>query len=115
MSIRCVCRNGHVLNVKDSYAGVSGLCPLCRTRVDVPRPHRAADVSEDVILDILGKQAATAVAAAEPYEGLDSTLSGIHAKTTPKKSCERCNQEVSAGTHICPYCHTYIAHLNDFS
>ena len=30
MSIRCVCQNGHVLKVKESFAGTSGLCPSCK-------------------------------------------------------------------------------------
>jgi hypothetical protein len=32
----------------------------------------------------------------------------------PKKSCEKCNEEILAGTHICPFCHTYVAKLADF-
>ena len=53
MSIRCVCQNGHVLKVKESFAGTSGLCPMCRGRVDVPHPPEPA-MSEDTILTILG-------------------------------------------------------------
>ena len=41
-------------------------------------------------------------------------LPGFHERGTPKKICYKCNQEISAGIHICPYCHTYIANLNDF-
>jgi hypothetical protein len=115
MSIQCVCQNGHVLHVKESFAGSAGLCPTCRTRVEVPRLRRHPDMSEDAILDLLGKQSPAAVATATSCEEYESTSpSGIHGKSTPKKSCDRCNQEVSAGTHICPYCHTYIANLSDF-
>ena len=30
------------------------------------------------------------------------------------RTCDRCNKEISAGAHICPYCRTYIANLRDF-
>ena len=30
MSIRVVCSNGHTLNVKEKYAGKTGLCPKCK-------------------------------------------------------------------------------------
>ena len=115
MSIRCVCRNGHVLRVKDSLAGAVGLCPACKTRVSVPRPH-AECVSEDAILHILGEDIPRHHR--DTFDNFDSLAdtspSGIHGQGVPKKSCQRCNQEVSAGSHICPYCHTYIANLSDF-
>jgi hypothetical protein len=114
MSIRCVCQNGHVLKVKDSFAGMSGLCPSCRVRVDVPKP-RSPSISEDVILGLLGKQSPAERAAAENSGVLLATSeSGIHNLPNQKKSCSRCNEEVTVGTHICPHCHTYIANLADF-
>ena len=114
MSIRCVCQNGHVLKVKDSCAGTSGLCPSCRGRVDVPK-LRTPSISEDVILGLLGKQSPSDRAAAENSGVLLATSeSGIHNLSIPKKTCGRCNQEVSGGAHICPHCHTYIANLKDF-
>jgi hypothetical protein len=114
MSIKCQCSNGHVLHVKDSLAGKSGLCPHCRVRVNVPDPR--ADVSEDVILGILGNHV-------QPPRGdtvsdidvfADTTPSGIYRQIQPKKCCDRCNEEIPLGTHICPHCHTYIASLRDF-
>jgi len=117
MSIRCVCRNGHVLRVKDSLAGVVGLCPVCRTEVRVPRPQvKCKCVSEDAILHILGDHAPPPHQdTSEDFDMFaDTSPSGIHRQGTPKKCCDRCNQEVSAGTHICPHCHTYIASLKDF-
>ena len=44
----------------------------------------------------------------------DTSVSGIFGQTAPKKCCDRCNQEITVGTHICPHCHTYIANLKDF-
>jgi hypothetical protein len=115
MSIRCVCRNGHVLRVRESLAGRVGLCPACKTEVSVPRPKTAC-VSEDAILGILGESVPRHHR--DTFDNVDALAdtapSGIHRHETPKKSCQRCNQEVSAESHICPYCHTYIANLSDF-
>jgi hypothetical protein len=114
MSIQCVCQNGHVLKVKDSFAGMSGRCPSCKGRVDVPKPQKKS-ISEDVILGLLGRQSAAEKAAAESSGVLlAASESGIHRLPFPKKTCNRCNREVSVGAHICPHCHTYIANLSDF-
>jgi len=115
MSIRCVCRNGHVLRAKESLAGAVGLCPTCKIRVSVPRPHEDC-TSEDAILHILGEHApGPHKDTFDDFDALaDTSISGIRRQATPKKSCDRCNQEISAGAHICPHCHTYIANLSDF-
>jgi Zn finger protein HypA/HybF involved in hydrogenase expression len=73
-------------------------------------------VSEDAILDILGLQTTLSrtPALSEGELAEAAPRLEVHEHVTPKKSCHRCNQEISAGTHICPYCHTYIASLQDF-
>jgi hypothetical protein len=118
MSIRCVCQNGHVLNVKESLAGKTGLCPHCKVRVTVPRPRpHAATMTEDTILHIIGDQSPASHRDTSLNMGSfsDTSLSGIHLNPIePKKICDRCKREVAIGTHICPYCHTYIANLRDF-
>jgi hypothetical protein len=110
MSIRCVCQNGHVLKVKESFAGSTGLCPMCKARVDVPRRPEPA-MSEDTILSIVG--------ADRPPPGavpgrLNLGEAGSQSGIALRKNCDKCNKEVSAGAHICPFCHTYIANLRDF-
>jgi len=110
MSIRVVCPNGHVLNVKNSLAGMTGLCPKCKARVAVPRPQEAG-LSEDAILGILGPH----VPETPETERTEAEASRRPDRTrTPKKSCHKCNREISALIHICPFCHTYIAELSDF-
>ncbi len=112
MSIRIVCPNGHALRVDESHAGKTGLCPACKARVQVPQ-IRTADVSEDAILGILGPHspraspAATASPMTRPVD--EHGVAG-----PPKKNCHKCYREITAGTHICPFCHTYIASLADF-
>jgi hypothetical protein len=91
------------------------LCPRCRARVRVPQGP-AKRVSEDAILDIIGAQAPVSRTPALSEGELDEAALrlGLHEHAPPKKTCYRCNQEIAAGTHICPYCHTYIANLHDF-
>ena len=117
MSIRVVCRNGHILNVKDSLAGKVGLCPTCKARVQVPASLQG-ELSEEAIINILGPtksgltrdgQAQEAMGPVEPVSASETDRGG-----PPLKSCEKCNQLILAATHICPYCHTYIGKLEDF-
>jgi uncharacterized paraquat-inducible protein A len=117
MSIRVVCPNGHILNVKDSLAGKLGLCPTCKARVQVPEIPRG-ELSEDAILNILGpaklgpSRNGLVHEVADPVE--PPVGSEIDRGGPPLKSCEKCNQLILAATHICPYCHTYIGKLEDF-
>ncbi|MFH1264719.1 MAG: hypothetical protein ABIK89_03285 [Planctomycetota bacterium] len=130
MSIQVVCPNGHVLKVSDDYAGKTGLCPVCKSRIKVPKPSED-QLSEDAILSILGKydpnKAARSVddvsdlAAADAPRALEGQTSAQGESGTmaggpapPKKSCPHCHQEIVAGIHICPHCNTYIAGLDDF-
>lgn len=114
MSIRCVCKNGHVLKIKESQAGTTGLCPLCKVRVDVPRLQKTS-MSEDAILDLLGREPSPPrVDTSSSGIMLIPSDSGVYGQAKPQKACNRCNREVPAGTHICPYCRTYIANVNDF-
>ncbi len=116
MSIRVVCRNGHALNVKDSMAGQGGLCPKCKAPVKVPEPRRE-ELSEDAIMSILGPQEPASFEQVSPQSGLEGAEAmppgEDDGSSPPKKSCRKCNQEISAGTHICPHCHTFIAELTD--
>jgi hypothetical protein len=119
MSIRCVCQNGHVLKVKESCAGKSGLCPACGGRVDVPKldvpKFQKVRMSEDAILGLLGRQSPVERAAAESSGVLLAASDpALQRLPFPKKMCSRCEREVTVGAHICPYCHTYIANLSDF-
>jgi hypothetical protein len=116
MSIRVVCPNGHALVVKDSLAGKSGLCPKCKAQVEVPEPPHG-ELSEDAIMGILGPPGAEPLLYAsveKEAEPVEAPLFEGERSSPPKKSCHKCNQEISAGIHICPHCHTYIAGLTDF-
>jgi len=111
MSIPVVCPNGHSLRAQETLAGKSGLCPVCKAPVKVPLGD-LGEVSEESILDFLSSQSPSQSrsrqrAAATPAAPPDETHSPPgHAP--PKKRCGRCNREIPAQTHICPYCQAYV-------
>jgi hypothetical protein len=117
MSIKVTCPNGHVLKVKSSMAGKTGLCPMCKGQVYVYVPLPENDLSEDVILDIIGTSKTADSGINSSGINLDEVKPHRPTKDhheTPWKSCVKCNQDIPSQTHICPYCHTYIADLAGF-
>jgi hypothetical protein len=114
MTIQVSCPNGHSLQVNEIYAGRAGLCPLCKARIEIPKPVRT-DLTEDAILGFLGPyDPKHAHATAVPDGAAPKDRHSPASPSPPKKSCEKCNREILAATHICPFCHTYIAGLSDF-
>jgi hypothetical protein len=109
MSIRVNCPNGHPLRVNETLAGKTGLCPVCKALVKVPEPMQSSEISEDQILNFLGPHQPAGPRKREngvtARAAVDASAEG---PVPPKKSCARCNQEIPATTHVCPFCHTYI-------
>lgn len=112
MSIQFACPNGHLLRVKDSFAGKKGLCPACKAPIQVPKP--ATDELEDEVLQIIGPH--NPDSSELPLEPLSGTAVEHlrRSPATPYKSCIRCHREIGSAVHICPFCHTYVAELADF-
>ncbi|MDZ7616518.1 MAG: hypothetical protein U1E05_05895 [Patescibacteria group bacterium] len=110
MAIRVLCPNGHVLQVRDDLGGRVGRCPACKAIVQVPAVD---DFPEDAIMHILGRPAPRPSRdSGDGEEPLRSRADHGH-HGPPKKSCVKCHREIELGTHICPFCHTYIAGLAD--
>ncbi len=124
MGITAKCANGHVLRVKDEFAGKSGLCPHCRGRVFVPMPIRAnekARISDDEILGVLGPAGTVARAPTAADLSSDSVLDGhsdgaSHSDTVTSspgssfarkvKICPHCEHITSVAFTHCPRCGT---------
>ncbi len=122
MGIIATCANGHVLRVKDEYAGQSGLCPHCRGRVFVPMPVHArekARITDDEILGLLGQGAFASRAAVATEAESDSVLDGHgnarHSSDTSiglsgasavrkTKTCANCQHITSVAFTHCPRC-----------
>jgi hypothetical protein len=120
MSISAKCPNGHVLKVKDEFAGKSGLCPHCHTRVFVPMPvHRQekARITDDEILGLLGPAGPIKP---EPPPVPESVMDAVHEapprETAPnpqgssllkrQKVCPRCNHVAPLAFTHCSRCGT---------
>ena len=120
MSIEVHCPNGHVLKVKDKYAGQSGLCPHCQARVLVPRPVEA--MSEQAICDLLGPpdindmpvhQEPSLQDAGSGASGSSLIQAAMAARET--KTCPKCKQEIRVCYALCPYCHTYFSDASEIT
>ncbi len=105
MSIEVSCANGHVLRVKDSFAGKSGYCPHCRAKVHVPQP---IGFSEDDVIDVLGppppkptdEPEAPAEAAASVHQA------PRHAKLVKESGIGLAGSSILRRAKLCPSCHT---------
>lgn len=111
MSIQFFCPHGHLLRVKDSFAGRKGFCPACKAPIQVPTP--SSDEMEDEVLQIIGPH--NPDSSEMPLEPLAESLEHLRrSSATPYKSCVRCHREIMSATRVCPFCHTYVAELADF-
>lgn len=126
MSIRFNCPNGHELNVKDKYAGLTGLCPHCQVRVLVPTP--VAKLSDDAIVDLLGPPPPSDDALpvhqdaghrdgqpADAGSSSGSHLKGLSPLNRGMKVCPKCRREVRAVYDICPHCRTYFTDAGEIN
>jgi hypothetical protein len=120
MAIEVHCPNGHVLKVKDKYAGKTGFCPLCEGRVRITVPQK---LSEDDIMQFIGGTSAAAVkvssaedeasvlhgaAVGERTESSSMSLVGASAVRHPKK-CPNCGEGVPYWYATCPHCHHFLS------
>lgn len=124
MSIRFNCPNGHEMNVKDKYAGLTGICPHCQTRVLVPIP--AGKLNDDAILAMLGPPEDDPNSLpvhqdprhhnGEPDDAgasSGSSLAALSPLQRGMKTCPKCKKEVRSVYDICPYCRTYFTDLSE--
>jgi anti-sigma B factor antagonist len=124
MSIKVTCPNGHTLQVKVEFAGKSGLCPHCKSRIVVPKLEPES-VSEDDLLEVLGpprtvhhvpvfneppaqhlagsKEVPAKAAVASPAGPTGSAL------LRRKKVCPKCCEIISVSYGDCPRCHTPLS------
>lgn len=123
MPIQLMCPNGHHLTAKESNAGKTGKCPVCKAAVSIPVLHQTA-ISDSAIMSILGdpmmpKQTRVGTTVLPTKKKVvppkpRSTESPSSITMPHIKTCPNCEREIDMGYHICPFCHTYITGLNDF-
>lgn len=120
MAITVTCSNGHLLRIKDKYAGKSGLCSYCHVRIEVPANERAF---EDEVLTIVGpprKAPPPDIPEDSIHDGA-SVLAGDEAKEESgvslvgssllhrRKVCPQCRHIASFAFTVCPRCGTPLA------
>lgn len=112
MSIQFNCPSGHTLRVKDKYAGKTGVCPYCHTKVVVPK------LSEEAILSFLSApgllndvppSADAESMGAKASDSLERLHPAVVRYSRETKTCSRCRKEVPSAYHLCPHCSTYFA------
>jgi Zn finger protein HypA/HybF involved in hydrogenase expression len=117
--IQLKCPNGHHLTAKESNAGKTGKCPVCKAIVHIPVLQQKV-ITDSAIVNILGDpsnvkkdKVGTTVSPVKKKNVVSSTSSA--SSISPHvRLCPNCEREIDMGYHICPHCHTYITGLNDF-
>jgi uncharacterized paraquat-inducible protein A len=128
MAVTATCPNGHVLKVKDEYAGKSGLCPHCHARVFVPMPIHAnekARISDDEIMGLLGEPRKVAPEPGpSPADHVldsgkkeagqaESAISLLGSSVLRKqKICPQCSYAASPAFTHCPRCGTPLPEID---
>ncbi len=105
MSIQVSCPNGHVLRVKDSFAGKSGYCPHCRAKVHVPQP---VGFSEDDVISVLGPPPPAPAEEPEPETEADAYVhqSPRHRQPEEESGVGLAGSSILRRAKLCPSCHT---------
>ncbi|MDR2441671.1 MAG: formate dehydrogenase accessory protein FdhE [Planctomycetaceae bacterium] len=119
MPIQLKCPNGHHLTAKESNAGKTGKCPVCKAVVKIPVLHQKV-ISDSAVVSILGdpsnvkKDNVKTIVTPVKKKNTRSSTSSTSSISPHVRICPNCEQEIDMGYHICPHCHTYITGLNDF-
>jgi len=118
MPIQLVCPNGHRLTTKETNAGKSGKCPVCKSPVTIPIQNRSGTDDSAIVVAVLGelnaqsatqKVGKTILAPKRPPAAVkdSSALARI-------RICPNCERDIDLGYHVCPHCHAYLTGLNEF-
>jgi TPP-dependent indolepyruvate ferredoxin oxidoreductase alpha subunit len=118
MAIRIRCPNGHLLKIKEKYAGRTGMCPRCRRQVRVPTLDELYD---EQIIAVLDKPRAVDTddeptdrhVLDEPTKD-ESGVSLLGASAVRKPSiCPHCQHRASFSFSHCPRCGTLLPGRGD--
>lgn len=125
MLIRVPCPScGKALKVDQKFAGRKGICPACKSKIQIPDPDEKK-IDEDDILDLLGPASEKRPSYAARKDDLpvhqdpkhddgqgsaeDSTLTGgSSVLQRALRKCPVCAKEISPRYTICPHCRTYL-------
>lgn len=115
MAIQVPCPGGHVINVKDKYAGKMGRCPRCGTTLEVPDRQ----LTDDDVLGLLeSDDEDDRPVHQDPFHDEDQESSGISLidpssaiHVGPIRECPRCKRKVHVpSNNVCPNCGVYLTY-----
>ncbi len=110
MSIMVICPKGHELKIKDKYAGRTGRCPLCKSRIKIPVPDE--EIPGGLVRGIYDpSKSGLSGLALEVPEFIDDPSDEESANTMIV--CGKCQKEIPATAQTCPYCKSYVVSLTD--
>jgi hypothetical protein len=105
MTIRFVCRNGHVLKADVRHAGRKTHCPRCQVAVWVPQPKQKTPPQEqDALTDT---QAVRLLGAYSPSQR-NLLAAPAPSLSSEERSCPKCSESVPMLCRVCPSCNTYL-------
>jgi hypothetical protein len=107
MSIRFICRNGHILKADVRHAGRKSRCPRCQVSVWVPQPAATAQVAGT----LTDTQAVRLLGTYSPSQR--SLLAApAPSPTSEERACPKCQESVPTLCRVCPACNTYLGTLH---
>ena len=117
MPIQLVCPNGHRLAAKESNAGKSGKCPICKVAVVIPIPDQVVSADSAIVVAVLGElntqtttqQVGRTILAPKRQPAVRDPSAQARVKI-----CPNCERDIDLGYHVCPHCHAYLTGLNEF-
>lgn len=121
MPIQLVCPNGHRLTAKESNAGKSGKCPVCKVAVSIPIPNRSPTADSAIVVAVLGELNAQSARSQQigrtvlaPKRQIAAAVRDSNNVQARVRMCPNCEQDIDLGYHVCPHCHAYLTGLNEF-
>ncbi len=105
MSIRFVCRNGHVLKSDVRHAGRKTHCPRCNVTVWVPQPKQKT--VPPALNPLTDTQAVRLLGAYSPSPR-HSVAASSTSLANEERTCPKCRASVPLLCRVCPSCNTYL-------
>jgi hypothetical protein len=112
MAIDVTCPNGHKLQIKEKYAGKSGLCPRCQARIEVPALGAGEELIDLVArratpaADVQNQAALAAAPAHDPHDALaDDDAPGTPSHATSRAGESLLSSAVIRHRKVCPQCY----------
>jgi len=115
MLIEVRCPNGHILHVREKYAGKIGVCPRCSAPVRVPTVGQASGDSSDRLGAPPLSERPSGVIVLNDSQRAQMTwkpapaAAGLASRSVKESMCLECGRIVSHSFAVCPQCGTPVS------